>query len=98
MFLSHYMGLYAAALSSNSSFGVQNINQSRLGLANSASPHFGQTEVSSLHAQDKALTLQGLNAQMNYQVAQALMSSAQKLKEQEKKQRENALASGSIFF
>jgi hypothetical protein len=94
MFLSAYMGQYAAGLSADSAFGVQGLNQSRLALANSASPQFGQAEVASLQAQDKALELDGIRSQTNYQVAQAMAETANNLKKKEAERRAN---SGSIF-
>jgi hypothetical protein len=53
--------------------------------------------VASLAAQDKALTLQGIQAQTNYLVSQAMQEGAQNLKKQHQELNERLRANGAIF-
>jgi hypothetical protein len=56
-----------------------------------------QGSVASLAAQDKALTLQGLQAQTNYQVSQAMLEGAENLKKKHKELNDRLIANGAIF-
>ena len=92
---------FGSMLATNLAFGsagnVQGLNQSRLGLANTVTGDESQDQIASMQAVDKAVTLQGLSSQTNYQVAQALQDSAGNLKKKHADQRQNELGGGVIF-
>ncbi|MEM0950884.1 MAG: hypothetical protein AAGI66_01920 [Cyanobacteria bacterium P01_H01_bin.74] len=93
MFLSAVSAMRASALASNSAFRTQGINQARLGLANNA-PQFGATG----NSLDKALTLQGIQAQTNYLAAQAMQSGNATARQKDLEQRSRLQADGVLFF
>jgi hypothetical protein len=97
MFIPMMMSMNATNLAYGSAGVMFGANQARLDLANSASGMESQGSVASLAAQDKALTLQGLQAQTNYQVSQAMLEGAENLKKKHKELNDRLIANGAIF-
>lgn len=89
------MSMFATNLAYNSAGAMFGVNQSRMALANSASP---TSDASSLASYDKALALQGAAAQTNYQASQAMFAGAENLKKKNQEQRERMLQNGVLFF
>lgn len=81
--------------SASAAFGA---NQNRMGLANSAPADGNPASVASLAAQDKALALQGISAQTNYLVAQAMQEGGRGLLKKNFEQRQRMIDSGALFF
>ncbi|WMU93305.1 hypothetical protein EMOOHJMP_00111 [Microcystis phage MaAM05] len=81
--------------SAGAAFGA---NQARMGLANTAPADGNPATVASLAAQDKALALQGISAQTNYLVAQAMLEGRQERRKKESEQEQRMMANGAIFF
>jgi hypothetical protein len=90
--------MFATNLGYNSVATQFGANQSRTALANSVTGGESLGETASLASQDKALTLQGIQAQTNYQVALAMQEGAANLRKKNQEQRERMLQNGSIFF
>jgi hypothetical protein len=97
MFMPMLMSMQATNLAYSSAGLMFGANQARMGLANGVTGNESQAEVASLAAQDKALTFQGIQAQTNYQVSQAMLESAQNLKKKNQEQKERLMANGAIF-
>ncbi len=81
--------------SAGAAFGA---NQARMALANTAPTDGNPASVASLAAQDKALTLQGISAQTNYLVAQAMQEGGRGLLKKNFEQRQRMMDSGALFF
>jgi hypothetical protein len=90
--------MFATYVSYDSAANRFGTNQSRAALANSATGGESTGETTSLAAQDRALSLQGIQAQTNYQVALAMQEGATSLRKKNQAQRERMLQSGAIFF
>lgn len=90
--------MFATSLSYDSAATQFGANQSRATLANSATGGESISQITSLAAQDKALSLQGIQAQTNYQVALAMQEGATSLRKKNQAQRERMLQSGVTFF
>ncbi len=92
------MSMFATNLAYNSAGTLFGANQARMDLANSATGGESMSDVASLQAQDKALSLQGAMAQTNYLVSQAMLEGAQSLRKKNQEQRERMLQNGALFF
>jgi hypothetical protein len=91
------MSMAATNLAYNSAGLMFGANQARMGLANSATGMESQGDIASLAAQDKALSLQGIQAQTNYLVSQAMQEGAQNLKKKHQELDERLRANGAVF-
>ncbi|WP_303673392.1 hypothetical protein [Vampirovibrio chlorellavorus] len=81
--------------SAGAAFGA---NQARMALANTAPADGNPASVVSLAAQDKALALQGISAQTNYLVAQAMQEGTRGLLKKNFEQRQRMMDNGALFF
>jgi predicted metalloprotease with PDZ domain len=81
--------------SAGAAFGA---NQARMALANTAPADGNPATVASLAAQDKALALQGISAQTNYLVAQAMQEGSRGLLKKNFEQQRRMIESGALFF
>ncbi|WP_373531999.1 hypothetical protein [Vampirovibrio sp.] len=90
--------MFATNLSYGSAATMFGANQSRAALANSATGTASIGESTSLASQDKALSLQGIQAQTNYQVALAMQEGASNLRKKNQELRERMLQNGALFF
>lgn len=92
------MSLFATNLAHSGATGMFGVNQSRLALANGVTGNESQGDIASLAAQDKALTLQGIQAKTQYEVAQALQDTATRMKKKNEETRQRMLENGVLFF
>lgn len=92
------MSLFATNLAYDSAGVMFGANQARMGLADSVTGGESPASAASLQAQDKALTLQGIQAQTNYQVALAMQEAAQNLQKKNEEQRIRMIQNGALFF
>lgn len=93
----HISSLMATARMHGAGARMQNVNEARFGLASQVGANSGSGDVPSLATQDKALTLQGAQAQTNYLVAQAMLEGAQERKQKDQEFRQRLMAAGSLY-
>lgn len=96
MFMPMMMSMNATNMAYGSAGVMFGSNQARMGLANDSGLE-SQGEVASLAAQDEALTLQGVQAQTNYLVSQAILEGADNLKKKHKELNDRLIADGAVF-
>lgn len=93
--------MQSTALGLDSSFAMQNLNQTRLGLANQAGNVAfgggGMNGIANLYAADRAATLKNAQAQVNLAYANAWQQQAQAMIKQDRERRQRMLANGAIF-
>lgn len=81
----------------NAAQGIQNVNQARLGLANSATENMTFGQIADLAAQDKALTLQGAQNQTNYLATTTMEGASRSMMKQYWEGRRQAIQNGYLF-
>ncbi|MBY0405902.1 MAG: hypothetical protein K2X66_18510 [Cyanobacteria bacterium] len=95
--INFFAGQFATARASQTSFGFQNANQSRMILANGARPDLNPAQVKDLQQRDLALEMQGANNQLQYQVALLMQEAADKQRKKDVERRQQAIQNGSLY-
>lgn len=94
---------YATQLSFGSAGAMMNVNQSREALAENVGNQvaFGgglsSAQTADVAQMDKAMELQGVMAQTNYQVSQAMFAGAKAQMKKDHELREKLMADGALF-
>lgn len=91
------MSLYATQLAHQSTTALFGATTARQELANQVSGAESPQATHDVAQMDRALSLQGIQAQSNYLVAQAMLDSAQKLKQSNQKLAERLRENGALF-
>lgn len=94
---SHIMSLQATNLMHNAQQTMFGANRKRMELAGGVTGTESMQDIARLAQVDKAIMLQGLQAQIRFQAAQAMMETAARLRESDKKLDERLRAAGAIF-
>lgn len=90
--------LLPTSLAIDSASAAFDANEARMALANQAPADGNPATAASLASMDKALSLQGVQAQVNYQVAQAMQEGARGLLKKNAEQRQRMIENGALFF
>ncbi|HEY9744667.1 MAG TPA: hypothetical protein V6C99_00460 [Oculatellaceae cyanobacterium] len=86
--------LYATNLSHDAANAMFGAAEARMSLANSATP---ASDPTALARMDKALQLQGIQAQTNYQVSQAMLESSRRMLRQHEETRRKLMEAGATL-
>jgi len=88
---------YATGLTYDGAGQGFGVNQTRAGLANTAGVNDTPGQIADLQSADKAMELNGVMAQTNYQVGLALQDRFGTMRRRDMEQRRRAIQEGSIF-